>query len=74
MATHALAFLVRGMCSDLKHVIAYYFTENFTSYQIMSIFWKVVGVLELSVNLWVCAVVNDGASLNRSFSSFMPNT
>ena len=26
IATHALAFLVRGMCSDLKHVIAYYFT------------------------------------------------
>ena len=23
IATHALAFLVRGMCSDLKHVIAY---------------------------------------------------
>ena len=67
MATHALAFLVRGMCSDLKHVIAYYFTENVTSYQIMSIFWKVVGVLELSVNLWVCAVVNDGASPNRKF-------
>ena len=38
MATHALAFLVRGMCSDLKHVIAYYFTENVTSYQLMSIF------------------------------------
>ena len=51
MATHALAFLVRGMCSDLKHVIAYYFTENVTSYQLMSLFWKVVGVLELSLNL-----------------------
>ena len=47
MATHALAFLVRGMCSDIKHVIAYYFTENVTSYQLMSVFWKVVGVLEL---------------------------
>ena len=45
MANHALAFLVRGMCSDLKHVIAYYFTENVTSYQLMSLFWKVVGVL-----------------------------
>ena len=31
MATPALAFLVRGMCSDFKHVIAYYFTENVTS-------------------------------------------
>ena len=54
MATHALAFLVRGMCSDLKHVIAYYFTENVTPYQIMSM-------------LWVIAAVNDGASPNRKF-------
>ena len=67
MATHALAFLVRGMCSDLKHIIAYYFTENVTSYQLMSVFWKVVGVLELSINLWVCGAVNDGASPNRKF-------
>ena len=67
MATHALAFLVRGMCSDFKHVIAYYFTENVTSYQLMSIFWKVVGVLELSLKLPVCATVNDGASPNRKF-------
>ena len=67
MATHTLAFLVRGMCSDLKHVIAYYFTENVTSYQIMSMFWKVVGVLELSLNLWVIPTVNDGASPNRKF-------
>ena len=67
IATHALACLVRGMCSDLKQVIAYYFTENVTSYQIMSIFWKVVGVLELSLGLWVCARI-------VSFSSFIPNT
>ena len=66
MATHALAFLVRGMCSDLKHAIAYYFTENVTSYQ-MSMFWKAVGVLELSLNLWVIGAVNDGASPNRKF-------
>ena len=35
MAPHALAFLVRGMCSDMKHMIAYYFLENVTSYQLM---------------------------------------
>ena len=33
----------------------------------MSVFWKVVGVLELSINLWVCGAVNDGASPNRKF-------
>ena len=67
MATHALAFLVRGMCTDVKHVIAYYFTENVTSYQLMSVFWKVVAVLELSLNLHVIAAVNDCASPNRTF-------
>ena len=35
MATQALAFLVRGMCSDMKHMIAYYFLENVTSYQLI---------------------------------------
>ena len=33
----------------------------------MSLFWKVIGVLEVSVNLWVCAAVNDEASPNRKF-------
>jgi hypothetical protein len=28
LATHALALLVRGMCTDLKHVISYYLTET----------------------------------------------
>ena len=65
MATHALAFLVRGLCTDLKHVIAYYLTGNVTSHQLMAIFWKVVGVLDLSLNLRVCAAVNDGASPNQ---------
>ena len=67
MARHALAFLVRGLCTDVKHVIAYFFTGNVTSFQLMSIFWKVVSTLELSLNLWVCAAVNDGASPNRKF-------
>ena len=67
MASHALAFLVRGLCTDLKHVIAYFFTGNVTSFQLMPIFWNVVSVLELALNLWVCAAVNDGASPNRKF-------
>ena len=33
LASHALAFLVRGMCTDLKHVIAYFFTGHVTSFQ-----------------------------------------
>ena len=65
IATHALAFLVRGLCIDVKYIIAYFFTGNVTSYQLMPIFWKVVSTLELSLDLWAVALVNDGASPNR---------
>ena len=67
VATHALAFLVRGLCTDMKHVIAYFFTGNVTSFQLMPLFWRIISVLELALNLWVCAAVNDGASPNRKF-------
>ena len=67
IASHALAFLVRGLCTNLKHVVAYYFTGNVTSFQLMPLFWKVVAALETTVKLWVLAAVNDGASPNRKF-------
>ena len=67
IASHALAFLVRELCTNLKHVVAYYFTGNVTSFQLLPLFWKVVGVLETTVRLWVIAAVNDGASPNRKF-------
>ena len=67
VASHALAFLVRGLCTNLKHVVAYYFTGNVTSFQLMPLFWKVVAVLETTVKLWMLAAVNDGASPNRKF-------
>ena len=67
IASHALAFLVRGLCTSLKHVVAYYFTGNVTSFQLLPLFWRVVGVLETTVKLWVIAAVNDGASPNRKF-------
>ncbi|CAB4032834.1 Hypothetical predicted protein, partial [Paramuricea clavata] len=70
VATHALAFLVRGLATDMKHIIAYYFTGNVTSYQLMPIFWKVVSTLELSLDLWVIGLVNDGASPNRKLFNF----
>ena len=67
IATHVLAFMVRGIASDLKYILGYFSTENLTSYQIMPVFWKAVSILELSCNLWVCATVSDGASPNRKF-------
>ena len=73
IASHALAFLVRGLATDLKHIIGYYFTGNVTSFQIMPIFWKIVSVLELSLKLWVVAAINDGASPNRKFFNLHSN-
>jgi hypothetical protein len=37
----------------------------------MPMFWKIVSVLEVAVNLWVVAAVNDGASPNRKFPIFI---
>lgn len=33
----------------------------------MPLFWRTVAVLEVSLNLYVCAAANDGASPNRKF-------
>ena len=62
LASHVLAFMVRGVASDLKHVLGYFSTESLTSFQIMPIFWKAVSILEVCCNLWVCATVSDGVS------------
>ena len=51
----------------MNHVIAYFFNGDVTSFQLMPIFWKAISVLELSLNLWVRATVNDGAFPNRMF-------
>ena len=65
IANHVLAFMIRGVASDLKYILGYFSTENVTSYQLMPLFWKAVSILELGYNLWVCAAVSDGASPNR---------
>ena len=58
----------------MKHIVSYYFTRDVTSFQIMGIFWKAVAVLELSLNLWVVAAVNDGASpTTESSLTCIPN-
>ncbi|KAK3754384.1 hypothetical protein QZH41_002038 [Actinostola sp. cb2023] len=65
IATHALAFLVRGVCTQLKFCLAHFATEGVTAAQLMPIFWEAVCILELSCNLWVVATTSDGASPNR---------
>ena len=67
IVSHVLAFMIRGVASDLKNILGYFSTENFTSYQLMTLFWKAVYILELGCNLWVCAAVSDSALPNRKF-------
>lgn len=67
VATHALVFLVRGMCTELKFVLAHFATSGITSVQLMPLFWEAICVLELTCNLWVVATTSDGASPNRRF-------
>ncbi|XP_015753007.1 PREDICTED: uncharacterized protein LOC107332768 [Acropora digitifera] len=56
IATHALVFLVRGVCTELKFA-----TTGVTSAQLMPLFWEGVCIL------WVIAATSDGASPNRKF-------
>ena len=67
IATHALVFLVRGVCTELKFALAYFATTGVTSAQLMALFWEGVCILETSCNLWVIAATSDGASPNRKF-------
>jgi hypothetical protein len=64
IASHALAFLVRGLATDLIS-LGTISLETSTPFKIF--FWKIVSVLELSLNLFVVAAINDGASPNRKF-------
>ena len=50
IATHALAFLVRGVCTELKFCLAYFATTGVTAAQLMPLFWEAVGILESSCN------------------------
>lgn len=65
VATHALAFLVRGLCTELKFCLAHFATTGVTAAQLMPLFWDAVCILETSCNLWVIATTSDGASPNR---------
>lgn len=65
LATHTLAFLVRGVCTELKFCLAHFSTNGVTAAQLMPIFWEAVCIPESSCNLWVIATTSDGASPKR---------
>ena len=51
IATHALAFLVRGVCTELKFGLAHFATTGITAAQLMPLFWEAVCILETTCNL-----------------------
>ncbi len=67
LATHVLAFIVRGVAVKLEFPLAHFATDGATAAQIMALFWEAVSILELTCNLWVIAAAADGASPNRKF-------
>eukprot|EP00112_Aurelia_sp_Birch-Aquarium-sp1_P016687 Seg3808.2 transcript_id=Seg3808.2/GoldUCD/mRNA.D3Y31 product="DNA transposase THAP9" pseudo=true protein_id=Seg3808.2/GoldUCD/D3Y31 len=67
VASHVLVLLVRGVVNPLKYSFANFATANATSPQLFAIFWKAVGILELTRALRVVAVTCDGAAANRKF-------
>ena len=67
LVTHAVVYYVRGLCSSLKFSLAYFAAHCATSYQLMSIFWIAISILELTCNLHAIASASNGASSNRKF-------
>ena len=67
IATHPLAFLVRGVCTELKFGLTPFATTGITAAQLMPLFWEAICILEMTCNLWVIAATSDGASPNRGF-------
>lgn len=50
VTSHALVFLVRGVCTELTFSLAYFATDRVTYGQLMPLFWEVVAVLRVSCN------------------------
>ena len=67
ITSYALAFLVRGVCTELKFGLAHFATTGATAAKLMPLFWEAVCILETSCNLWVIAATSDGVSPNRRF-------
>ena len=65
LASHVLAFFIRGLTTILKFSFFYFATKGVKAFQILPIFWEAVFILEKTCNLWVIATTSGGA--NRRF-------
>ena len=46
LASHVLAFFIRGLTTNLKFSFSYFATKGVTAFQILPIFWEAVFILE----------------------------
>lgn len=60
-----MVFFIRGISTPLKYSLAYFATNGITAVQMFPLLWEAVSILEVECNLWLVAVVSDGASANR---------
>jgi hypothetical protein len=68
IATHALAFQIRGLKSDLQSVVGTYATSSLNAEGLYLRFWETVANLELA-GFRVRIAVSDGAATNRKFNN-----
>ena len=66
IATHILAFMVRGIFTNLQFAFAFFPCTGFTCAQLFPCVWEAVSVLE-ALDLQVRCFISDGASPNRTF-------
>ena len=64
---HVLVFYVRGIASKLKFPLCYIATSGVKAFQILSVFWGAVAILEVTCQLPVIATVCDHATSNKKF-------
>ena len=62
-----MVFYLRSLAKNFKFSFAYFGTNGMNAYQIMTLFWDTVSILELTCKLPVIFAVCDGASPNRKF-------
>ena len=66
LATHIIAFMVRGLFLNLHYVFGHFPCTGFNSHQLYWSVWPAVGILECA-GFHVRAFVCDGATPNRKF-------
>lgn len=70
-ATKVLSFMVKGVTSSLKFVVASYGTSNMTAEELYRRTWNTVSEIE-KLGLVVRVITCDGASVNRKFIKMHP--